>query len=104
MIGKGWAAAVVMLVALAGCGGGGGNPGTCSGSDEVCGRIPAASATDTTVVLVPESQLEKITCLQILVLNNGDKAAAFAAAQDARRRGRLDLDGDKDGLACNGVF
>ncbi len=38
------AGSLLLLSGLAACGGGGGNPGTCSGSDEVCGRTRAANA------------------------------------------------------------
>lgn len=37
-------AAVCLVVSLAACGGGGGNPGTCSGSDQVCGRTVAGAS------------------------------------------------------------
>ena len=91
--------AALTLVCITACGGGGGNTGTCFGSDLVCARlVPAIS-----FVRVPEDRLPKITCTEISVLNNNDSAAYAAAAKDAYDRGRTDLDGDKDGIACNGV-
>jgi Excalibur calcium-binding domain len=70
-----------------------------------CGGGSSQSTnTEPTFVAVPAAQLDKISCTDILALNGGNKAAALAAAQDAYRRGRTDLDGDKDGIACNGAF
>ena len=93
-----------LALCLASCGGGGGNPGTCSGSNEVCGRGTADATAAPAFISVPAASLDKITCLEILALNRGDKVAALASAQDAYGRGQTRLDGDKDGIACNGVF
>jgi hypothetical protein len=97
---------LALAASLTACGGGGGNPGTCSGSALVCGsgQPVASSAAPETYTPVPAASLGSITCPEILALNGGDKTAALAAAQDAYRRGRTDLDGDNDGLACNGGF
>ncbi|MCM2340451.1 hypothetical protein [Rhodoferax sp.] len=97
---------------LTGCGGGGGDPGTCSGSPQWCaetGGVGSAQivppvVVSTTFVRVPDSDVLTVTCPDILALNNGDKVAAEASAQGAYQRGNVGLDGDKDGFACNGVF
>lgn len=86
------------------CGGGGGNPGTCSGSAEVCGTAVAASSTalDYGFVRVPGDRLQSITCPEIKELNGNDQVRYLASARDAYERGRMNLDGDNDGIACNG--
>ena len=42
------AGSLLLVIGLAACGGGGGNPGTCSGSDAVCGRNVSSGTTATT--------------------------------------------------------
>lgn len=104
-------APLLLSLHLVGCGGGGGDPGTCSGSPEWCAQTGGSGSGQivspipiTTFVRVPDALLTTTTCPDILALNNGDKIAAAASAQDAYQRGNTGLDGDKDGLACNGVF
>lgn len=109
--------ATVGALYLSGCGGGGGDPGTCSGSPQWCAEtdgvgsaqivtsiVPIVPIVSTTFVRVSDSDLMTVTCTDILALNNGDKVTAAASAQDALQRGNSGLDGDKDGVACNGVF
>ena len=109
--------ATVGALYLSGCGGGGGDPGICRGSAQWCAEtggvvseqivtpnVPNVPIVSTTFVRVSDSDLMTVTCTEILALNSGDKVAAAASAQDAYQRGNAGLDGDKDGLACNGVF
>lgn len=108
---------VILGLVLVGCGGGGGDPGTCSGSPQWCSEtggvgsaqivtpvVPIVPIVSTLFVRVPDSDVLTITCPEILTLNSGNKVAAEASAQDAYQRGNIGLDGDKDGLSCNGVF
>jgi hypothetical protein len=93
---------LTLAASLTACGGGGGNPGTCSGSDAICGRgnytgqsLPATA--------YPAVNLATITCPQILALFNNDEAAAFAAAQYYLAQGATGLNGDpkSDKTACD---
>lgn len=52
------AASLLLVLWLAACGGGGGNPGTCAGSDEVCGRNARASGTVAAPSGVPGGYVE----------------------------------------------
>jgi hypothetical protein len=90
---------IFLIASLTACGGGGSNAGTCSGSDEVCGRL----VTNRVVSSYPSVDLASITCPQILALFNGDKAAAFAAAQYYLSLGAVRLNGDpqSDKTACD---
>ena len=106
--------AICMLV---GCGGGGGNPGTCSGSAEVCGTalpaqvqlaapalglaVGAVPANSASFVPVAQSDIDSVSCPTILLLNNGNKVNAFASAQNALARGANQLNRDKDRTACD---
>ena len=47
------AGSLLVLVGLSACGGGGGNPGSCSGSDAVCGRNVSSGTTTTTTTTTP---------------------------------------------------
>ena len=95
------ATALLLIFMLGACGGGGGNPGTCFGGDEVCGRTVAAPAVDLGFARVPDSQLKSITCDGIFALNNSNKAKALASAQDALLRGANQLDRDTDKTGCD---
>ena len=99
----GWAA---LLVA---CGGGGGNPGDCRGSEQYCAaakdRLPSVQPGQPDFVPVSDAQLQSITCPGVLELNGGDKRAARLAANDAYARGAKDLDGPPtNGIACDSLF
>ena len=95
--------ALVLVAAwlCASCGGGGGNPGKCNGSAEVCGAAVAVAGVDLSFVRVPDNQLKSITCDAIFSLNNSDKVKALAAAQDALLRGATQLDKDTDKTGCD---
>lgn len=69
-----------LLVAwLSGCGGGGGNPGTCNGSDAVCGRnAPSGSTTTVTSPVVSGAYVEPTP--QIAANVAGQCAAPRAAS------------------------
>lgn len=99
--------ACIVVTTAIGCGGGG-NPGTCSGSAEICNKnssvVVAVTTPKADFTPVPEERLQSITCPQIKALNDGDELRYLASAKDAYNRGRKDLDGDNDGIACNGVL
>ena len=94
----------LLLCIVSACGGGGGNPGTCVGSDFSCGRNTGAP-TSPAVSVYPTVDLAKINCDQILALFNNDKAAAFAAAQFYLSQGATQLNGDpqRDSIACENL-
>jgi hypothetical protein len=46
-------AIVSVLALLTACGGGGGDPGDCKGSDEVCGRAPGTGTSNTIPTVGP---------------------------------------------------
>ena len=97
---------------LVGCGGGGGDPGTCSGSPEWCAQTGGSGSGQIispipipTFVRVPDAALITTTCPDILAMNGGDKVAARASANDAYERGNTDLDGPpKNGVPCDSYF
>lgn len=53
---------------------------------------------------IPDNLFSSLTCPQIKSLNGGDQARYLASAQDAYNRGKKSLDGDNDGIACNGLI
>lgn len=88
-------ALVLCLPALSSCGGGGGNPGQCFGSDEVCGEGRGTQSTaatpvpSTTGTGLPSGNA---TCSSF---------STQAAAQAALAAGNTELDPNGDGIACN---
>lgn len=105
-------APVLLGLCLAGCGGGGGDPGTCSGSPEWCAQTGGAGLAQVVsptplpaFVRVSDAGLYSTTCPDILAMNGQNEIAARAAANDAYQRGNLDLDGPpKNGVPCDSYF
>jgi hypothetical protein len=85
---------LTLAASLTACGGGGGNPGTCSGSALVCGGgsgVQAVSAAP----LVDASRISTVICADMASLA---QALAYLAA------GATQLDADSDGKPCEDNF
>lgn len=90
-------AGILALPLLPGCGGGGGNPGACQGSAEVCeGRnsdnVPTVGASTPTTSTPTTGGSGGVTC------------ASFSSQQQAQvalAGGAFQLDPNGDGIACN---
>lgn len=119
---SGWSCAAVVALILAGCGGGGGDPGACSGSAQYCAGIGSGGSSGsgssaggsgsspgggdggaTTPVYVTNVQLQAgVSCTDIMQANGGRTARAWMAIQDAYQRGATNLDGDpQNGVPCD---
>lgn len=99
-----WAAAssaMVFAVLAAGCGGGGGNPGACFGSTQVCeagtsttpGSGGSLSTTPSTSSTTTSTTADTAVCSQFATQT---EAQAYFFSHTAPQ-----LDPDGDGLACN---
>lgn len=92
-------------MALIACGGGGGRPGECRASAEVCGTAGTAGAAastgstsspaNTPTPLVDQSRVALVTCADMTSLS---QALAYLAA------GATQLDADHDGKPCEDNF
>ena len=91
--------AVLTIALLAACGGGGGNPGQCNGSAEVCGLGNSSGSSSTSGISVGISPDTSTTVPPITVTCSvfvyQEDAQAFFNANNARQ-----LDADNDGIAC----
>lgn len=99
---------VLIFAALSGCGGGGGNPGECRGSDEVCGRtaqLPVVTTqppvngsplpSNTPFVVIDNARIKTIKC---------DDISTLAEALAYLRAGGDQLDADNDSKPCEEKF
>ena len=88
-------AAIVSLGGPVACGGGGGNPGVCDGSDAVCGMgrgsesVPGATTQETGT---PAPGSASVTCASF---------GSQAEAQAALAAGARQLDPNNNGIACD---
>jgi hypothetical protein len=83
-------AGILSVSGLSGCGAGGGNPGACLGSAEVCEGNNSSTVPQNTAV--PDQPGALVTCASFATQQEAQ--AAFAA-------GATQLDSNGDGLACN---
>ena len=81
-------AAIVSLGGPVACGGGGGNPGVCAGSDAVCGVGQGNASTPGT----PASDSANLTCASFGTQAEAQLAFTFGARQ---------LDPNNNGIACD---
>lgn len=118
---------VLTALFLAACGGGGVDPGACSGSPKFCAGLTnggsgfssntggtgtgtsagaGTGSTDggsTTPVYITNAQLQTgVSCTDIMQANGGRTANAWLVIQDAYQRGASNLDGDpQNGVPCD---